>query len=249
MLDGRFQDSRVRAYAVTVLSRVSDVQLLNVLSQLIYLLRFEPYSDSSLIRFIFRRAVGNPTCIGRKCCLYLLNTYAQDPVKNRTYGSLLNLLLRSLPYSDRVHLMHGWYFFRKVDEAFRDGNADYMLVSAAATGGTASSIFSRKKTPDRRKPPKSAVDSMIDRMIAARIPPVFCTSLSSRLCVGVEKYMAIVDDGKKKTFSISLSVEKPVSKSDKMRIIYRYSFLKVMFVFFSSLKCSLLVVFLQSRYR
>ena len=222
MLDGRFQDSRVRAYAVTVISRVSDIQLLNVLSQLIYLLRFEPYSDSSLIRFIFRRAVGNPTVIGRKCCLYLLNTYAQDPVGCRSYGSLLNILLRALPDSDRVHISHGWYFFRKVDDAFREGYADYMLVSSATTGGATSSIFSRKKTPDRSKPPKSAVDSMIDRMIASRIPLEFCTSLSPRLCVGVEKYMALTDEGKKKTFSISLSVEKPASKSDKLRIVYRY---------------------------
>ena len=222
MLDGRFQDSRTRAYAVTVLSRVSDVQLLNVLSQLIYLLRFEPYSDSSLIRFIFRRAVGNPTAIGRKCCLYLLNTYAQDPVSYKSYGSLLNILLRALPDTDRVHITHGWHFFRKVDDSFREGYADYMLVSSAATtAGATSSIFSRKKTPDRSKPPKSAVDSMIDRMIVTRTPPEFCTSLSSRLCVGVEKYMALTDEGKKKTFAISLSVDKPASKSDKLRIVYR----------------------------
>ena len=215
---------------MTMFSFISDRQLANILYQLVFLLRFEPYSDSSLVRFLLRRAVGNPVLIGRKLCLHLLNTYAENPTANRRYCFLLNLLLRALPDIERARISHGWYLFRKLDESFREKYEEYLTAQAAVAAELAasSSLFSRKKIPSEKlKQPTNAINSLIDTMLATSVPTEFYTPLSSRLNVAIEKYVALPDEGRKRSFAISLTVDKAMSKADKLRIVYRYTFLYI----------------------
>ena len=229
LLDYRFQDARIRAYAVTIIAGVSDAQLVNILYQLVYLLRFEPYSDSSLVRFLYRRSVNSPSVLGRKLALYIQAIFVQDPAKNRSYGLLLSLLFRSFPDKERVHISHGWHFLRKLDDTFREAQAEYLIADAAVhSAASQNSLFSRKKTPDKSKLPKSAVDSMIERLISAKIPSEFYTSVSAKLCTSVDKYVALTDEGRKKTFAVSFSVDKASVRTDRLRIVYRF------YVFYTS---------------
>ncbi|KAH9253398.1 hypothetical protein BASA81_008749 [Batrachochytrium salamandrivorans] len=66
LLDARFGEYRVREYAVKCLEVFDDEELSDFLLQLIQVLKFEPYHDSPLCRFLFRRALANPREIGNK---------------------------------------------------------------------------------------------------------------------------------------------------------------------------------------
>eukprot|EP00597_Dinobryon_sp_UTEXLB2267_P004376 CAMPEP_0170076114 /NCGR_PEP_ID=MMETSP0019_2-20121128/13143_1 /TAXON_ID=98059 /ORGANISM="Dinobryon sp., Strain UTEXLB2267" /LENGTH=576 /DNA_ID=CAMNT_0010287543 /DNA_START=221 /DNA_END=1952 /DNA_ORIENTATION=- len=219
LLDYRFQDARVRAYAVTMLSFISGKYIVPIG----FSPSVQPYSDSSLVRFLLRRAVGNPILIGRKLCLHLLNTYTQNPTANSSYCFLLNLLMRSLPDIERARISHGWYLFRKLDESFREKHEEFLVAQAAVAEELAasSSLFSRRKHPSEKlKQPRNAVDALIDTMLATSVPTEFYTPLSNRLCVAIEKYVALPDEGRKKSFAVSLTVDKAVSKADKLRVVY-----------------------------
>ncbi len=59
LLDANFADPNVRAYAVDRLACMSDAQLADVLLQLVQVLKYEPYLDSALSRFLITRALQN----------------------------------------------------------------------------------------------------------------------------------------------------------------------------------------------
>ena len=64
LLGRRFPDPAVRLFAVECLQRLSDAALLRYMLQLTQTLRFEPYADSALARFLLRRALASPATIG-----------------------------------------------------------------------------------------------------------------------------------------------------------------------------------------
>ena len=64
LLDRRFMDSKVRAYAVHRLEDLKDDELALYMLQLCQQLKFENYVDSALSRFLLRRALGNKKLIG-----------------------------------------------------------------------------------------------------------------------------------------------------------------------------------------
>ena len=57
MLDSRFPDQKVREFAVKCLEDFSDEDLQTYLLQLVQVLKYEPYHDSSLARFLMKRAL------------------------------------------------------------------------------------------------------------------------------------------------------------------------------------------------
>ena len=71
LLDQKYPDPRVRAYAVQLLGSLADEELHAFLLQLVQLLKFEPFFDGALIRFLLRRALGNPETIGHTFFWYL----------------------------------------------------------------------------------------------------------------------------------------------------------------------------------
>ncbi|KAH3763554.1 phosphatidylinositol-4,5-diphosphate 3-kinase [Pelomyxa schiedti] len=64
LLGGEFADATVRAFAVNSLESVSDGMLSDFLLQLTNVLKYEPYHDCALLRFLIRRALRNRDIIG-----------------------------------------------------------------------------------------------------------------------------------------------------------------------------------------
>jgi CRP-like cAMP-binding protein len=64
LLDRRFMDPKVRAFAVHCLESLDDTNLALYMLQLCQQLKFENYVDSALSRFLIRRALSNPRTIG-----------------------------------------------------------------------------------------------------------------------------------------------------------------------------------------
>ena len=61
LLDSSFGDPVVRRYAVECLNELSDHALSVYLLQLVQVLKYEPFHDSALGRFLLKRAVANRT--------------------------------------------------------------------------------------------------------------------------------------------------------------------------------------------
>ncbi|XP_062328528.1 phosphatidylinositol 4,5-bisphosphate 3-kinase catalytic subunit beta isoform isoform X2 [Osmerus eperlanus] len=59
LLDFNYPDQYVREYAVACLREMSDEELSQYLLQLVQVLRYEPYYDCALTRFLLERAQGN----------------------------------------------------------------------------------------------------------------------------------------------------------------------------------------------
>ena len=93
LLDYRFPDPRIRAYAVHCLRFLDDNELRKYLLQLTQTLKFEPFHDSALARFLLRRALKRPTLIGHIFFWFLKAEMHIDVVRER-FGVILDLYLR-----------------------------------------------------------------------------------------------------------------------------------------------------------
>ena len=64
LLDSRFPDPKLRAYAVRCLDAFNDYEMSQVMLQLVQVLKFEPAHDTALCRFLLRRSLLNPQIVG-----------------------------------------------------------------------------------------------------------------------------------------------------------------------------------------
>jgi len=92
LLDARFADMKVREHAVTFLEQLSDDDFLHCLLQLTQVLKYEPYHDCALSRFLLHRALKNPL-IGHSFFWYLKSEMHVPDISER-YGLLLEVYLR-----------------------------------------------------------------------------------------------------------------------------------------------------------
>jgi phosphatidylinositol-4,5-bisphosphate 3-kinase len=92
LLDAKFADERVRQFAVECLEQMTDSELSDYLLQLIQVLKYEPYHDSALLRFLLKRALRNST-IGHSLFWYLKSEMHVEEISER-YGLLLEAYLR-----------------------------------------------------------------------------------------------------------------------------------------------------------
>ena len=98
LLDIRYSDPVVREYAVHLLDQLSDDHLKHVLLQLVQVLKYEPYHDSALMRFLLRRALVSPLTIGHPL-FWMLHSEMHIPVVQERFGVLLSIYLaRCGPY-------------------------------------------------------------------------------------------------------------------------------------------------------
>jgi hypothetical protein len=93
LLDRRIADPIVRAYVAHRLESLSDEELARHMLQLIQQLKYEPYMDSALARFLLRRAVKSRRYIG-----HLLFWQLEAEISTRTavasrYRALLQVYL------------------------------------------------------------------------------------------------------------------------------------------------------------
>ena len=64
LLDFHFVVPEVREFAINCLRKISDIELSDYLLQLVQVIKYEPYHDSPLSRFLLQRAIQNRSRIG-----------------------------------------------------------------------------------------------------------------------------------------------------------------------------------------
>lgn len=103
LLDAKFADPIIRAWAVEKLEVLEDEDISDYLLQLIQALRYEPYLDCALTRFLLRRAVASPNLLGHFFFWYLKSELHNVETFERN-GLLLEAFLRALTPNQRVQL-------------------------------------------------------------------------------------------------------------------------------------------------
>lgn len=90
LLDRRFMDPKVRAYAVHCLEELPDDELALYMLQLCQQLKFETFIDSALARFLLRRALTNQRLIGH-IYFWLLQSELYNSDVSQRYVTLLQV--------------------------------------------------------------------------------------------------------------------------------------------------------------
>lgn len=88
LLDATFMDAAVREFAVKNLERLSDDELADYMIQLVQAVKYEPYLDNPLARFLIRRCVS--VCVWRLCVLWECCIVCVNVVL--VYGAVLRFL-------------------------------------------------------------------------------------------------------------------------------------------------------------
>jgi len=87
-----YQDELTRAFAVRCVSLLSDLSLKESLLQLVQVLKFEPYHNSYLARFLLHRALQSRLVIGHRLFWLMKSEMHLDGVCER-FGVLLSVYL------------------------------------------------------------------------------------------------------------------------------------------------------------
>ncbi|KAM9312943.1 phosphatidylinositol 4,5-bisphosphate 3-kinase catalytic subunit gamma isoform [Gastrophryne carolinensis] len=93
LLDCNFSDENVRAMAVQKLESLQDDDVLHYLLQLVQAVKFEPYHDSALSRFLLKRALRSKR-IGHFLFWFLRSEIAQSMHYQQRFAVILEAYLR-----------------------------------------------------------------------------------------------------------------------------------------------------------
>lgn len=93
LLNCHFSDANVRNMAVRKLDTLGDDDVLQYLLQLVQAVKFEPYHDSALARFLLKRALGSKR-IGHFLFWFLRSEIAQSMHYQQRYAVILEAYLR-----------------------------------------------------------------------------------------------------------------------------------------------------------
>eukprot|EP00064_Thunnus_orientalis_P010360 superscaffoldBa00001402_g10386 len=93
LLDCHYSDAQVRSMAVRKLETLEDDDVLRYLLQLVQAVKFEPYHDSALVRFLLKRALRSMR-IGHFLFWFLRSEIAQSMHYQQRYAVLLEAYLR-----------------------------------------------------------------------------------------------------------------------------------------------------------
>ena len=91
LLIGKYVDTKVREKAVSVLEKFTNQELAQYLGQLVQALRYEPYHDSSLARFLMKRAIKSKWKIGHYFLWNLKSGLHELSVQIRFYFYFFNI--------------------------------------------------------------------------------------------------------------------------------------------------------------
>eukprot|EP01094_Clydonella_sp_ATCC50884_P017484 TRINITY_DN305_c4_g1_i2.p1 TRINITY_DN305_c4_g1~~TRINITY_DN305_c4_g1_i2.p1 ORF type:complete len:1223 (+),score=346.10 TRINITY_DN305_c4_g1_i2:455-3670(+) len=114
LLDVRFAIPEVRTYAVRCLQGICDADLADFLLQLVQAVKYEPYHDCDLSRFLICRALQNRQLIGHEFFWHLKAELSFPEVGER-YALLINTFLRC----NGNHLQELWHEKMVMDELRR----------------------------------------------------------------------------------------------------------------------------------
>eukprot|EP00761_Pharyngomonas_kirbyi_P004779 gb/GECH01004784.1/.p1 GENE.gb/GECH01004784.1/~~gb/GECH01004784.1/.p1 ORF type:complete len:1016 (+),score=219.63 gb/GECH01004784.1/:1-3048(+) len=152
LLDLRFADETVRNYAVSKLDDLKDHELAIFILQLVQTLKFEPYHDSALARFLLNRAVKCPHLIGHLFFWHLKAEMHDANVRER-HGLLLEEYLQACGAHRR--------------ELVKQASVVEQLLNIALL---------IKKTPK-----EDQLDILHEKLRKMKLPPVFKLPLSPKL--------------------------------------------------------------------
>jgi len=114
LLDSKFPDEKVRAFAVYCISQMNDQELADYLLQLVQTLKHEPYHTSPLAMFLLLRAIRNPRLVGQRLFWFLECELHMNEVRNR-FTLIKKELLKSLRDEDRQEMLQQGIVVRKLD--------------------------------------------------------------------------------------------------------------------------------------
>eukprot|EP01034_Spumella_vulgaris_P029242 gene29242-36259_t len=113
LLDRRFMDPKVRAYAAHCLEDLPDDELALYMLQLCQQLKFENHVDSALSRFLLRRALTNQKLIGH-IYFWLLQSEVSNNDVSKRFIILLQIYIRNCG-SHRIELGHQMFVMKRLE--------------------------------------------------------------------------------------------------------------------------------------
>lgn len=117
LLDRRFPDPVVRAYAVCQIDTADDATVMSYLLQLCQTLKFEQSVNTSLSRFLLRRALRSPRTVGHMLFWYLKSEVHEPGVSSR-FKMLLEHYLRNCG-EHRTELGHQMFIMSRLEACAR----------------------------------------------------------------------------------------------------------------------------------
>jgi len=171
LLDRRFMDPKVRAYAVHSLEVLPDDELVLFMLQLCQQLKFESFIDSALARFLLRRALLNSRIIGHHFFWLLQSEIYNVDVKER-FSTLLEIYVKNCG-SHRLALGHQMFVMKRLE-----------CVAELVTHGESKS---------------ARLTILRDELKKVQFPPEFCLPLNPNLIIrGIDIERCRVMESKKK---------------------------------------------------
>jgi hypothetical protein len=173
LLDSKFSDFFVREYAVEQLCHLSDERLVDLLLQLVQVLKYENRHDSPLARFLLIRALLNPLLIGHSF-FWLLRSEMHLPRIADRFGSYL------------------FVYLVQCGDEMREKLLQEMRLNDQLTEITEQ----LKYLPDTLR--RTAYAKQQLTLLAATLPAAFSVSLSTRVeCSGIAVDKCFVLSSKK----------------------------------------------------
>lgn len=114
LLDYKFPDPKVRAFAVNCLEALSDDDLHQYMLQLTQVLKFEGFMDTALARFLQRRALRHPELLGH-VLFWFLKAEMHVPEVSARFAVLIEQYLRNAG-SHRTQLGHQMFVMAKLED-------------------------------------------------------------------------------------------------------------------------------------
>lgn len=115
LLDHTTPDPKVRALAVSLLEGLDDNELCLYLLQLTQVLKFEPFIDSALARFLLRRALRSPKTVGQNL-YWLIKAEMHVPEVKERFTCLHRLFQRHCGEINREATGHQEYVLKRLQE-------------------------------------------------------------------------------------------------------------------------------------
>ncbi|XP_062339556.1 phosphatidylinositol 4,5-bisphosphate 3-kinase catalytic subunit gamma isoform [Osmerus eperlanus] len=125
LLDCHYSDAHVRSMAVHKLETLGDDDVLRYLLQLVQAVKFEPYHDSALARFLLKRALRSKR-IGHFLFWFLRSEIAQSMHYQQRYAVLLEAYLRGCGGA----MLHDFKRQVEMTEALQKVTRDIKAMSA-----------------------------------------------------------------------------------------------------------------------
>lgn len=118
LLDVKYANIYVRAYAVDCLNDLSDNEVLLYLLQLVQALKYELYEDSPLAQFLIRRGLTEPRVIGHQLFWQLMSEAHLSNIRTRFSLMIVNFMYGIGSYKEE--LIKGFKFTQELVKLNKD---------------------------------------------------------------------------------------------------------------------------------